>query len=241
MKNVKCVIQMTNVVFQSGKRFALYIIHFAIFLFFMESCNNNSAPKTAEFGETDSLSIAEDTIMQVAIENSHEFLQTLTVSPEEVYDIKSSAYFEGVEHKKFLILRRTKGNVEDTLCEQTYPTEITRTELVDLDNDKVKEILIYYTTNTVDPKYTHIASLLVCKPARKGHADFLIEMSGGAKEIKYKSSDAIHDTLYVKDNLVVRKYPLYEFRKDTLPKGTAWIYYQLKFNKFEEVKKEAVL
>ena len=188
------------------------------------------------------MSIAADTTMQVAIENSHEFLQTLTASTNDAYDVKASSYFEeGTEHKKFLILHRNKENKEDTLYSQNHPTEITGAELADLDNDKVKEIIVYYTSSTTDSHFTHIASVLVCKPARKGHVDFVLEMNAGANDVKYKSSDTFHDTLFVKDNFIVRQYPLYEHRRDSLSKGTAWIYYQLKAGKLEEVKKEAVL
>lgn len=109
------------------------------------SCQQQHSNSASEFGAVDADAIAADTAMQLGIESSYEYHQTLLANDTLVYDI--IGYKGANSQYEFAILKRTAGNRTDTLVKQISNGTIANAVINDLNSDGVKEIYIVTRNN----------------------------------------------------------------------------------------------
>lgn len=103
------------------------------------SCKTNKEPKPVVLS-MDSLAIALDTTMQLGIERSYEYHQSIAANSELVYDIVG---FGGSASKgEFAILQRGADNKTDTIIKGVRTGSISNSFLADLNGNKIPEIYL---------------------------------------------------------------------------------------------------
>lgn len=205
----------------SGVRSTVAIVIF--FVLFLASCNNQPKDTRPVVGEFDSTAIAEDTTMQLGLEQSYEFNKTLQVNKNVVYDV--IAWGTPSKGKLCFVYRNEKGAV-DTVAEMDRLGMVKDCWVSDMNGNGVVEVMAVLQNND-SQKLQNLIAVEVGANHKVTDLHFDIQLP---KEIleKYKGYDAIY---YVgKDNALYHEFPLMD---STVEKSRARVKYVLVGSKFE--------
>ena len=103
------------------------------------SCNQNQN-QVPELGSIDSTVIAQDTVMQKAIESSYEYSKSLTVSEKLVYDVV--AFGGPASRGEYAIIRRAEDDKPDTVAHENRNGIIANTNIDHLSKQGNPVILV---------------------------------------------------------------------------------------------------
>ncbi len=196
-------------------------------IFVLASCNphSNEAPLS---NPMDSAEIAVDTVIQTAIEQSYEFNRTLTINPNEVYDVVA---WGKPSIGSLCLIYRNKQGVLDTVVKVERLGMVKECWLSDLNKNKLPEIVLVLQ-NTDSKKLETITGYELSNDRKVDSLKFNIQLLKDYVH-EYKG----HDSIYFNEaeNVVYHQFPLEDSMKIV---GRAKIKYGLKGNKFEAEKFE---
>lgn len=194
----------------------------------LASCTSKPKDTRPVVGNLDSAAIAADTTMQLGLEQSYEFIKTLTVTNNVVYDVIAW----GTPSKGLLcfVYRDEKG-VLDTVLETTRLGIIKDCWVSDMNKNGKPEVIAVLQNND-SQKLQTLTGVEV--DAQRNAIDLKFDAQFPKDVVaKYKGNDKIE---YVADDKAIyHQFPLMD---STVQVGTGKIKYVLKGNKFEAQKFE---
>jgi hypothetical protein len=188
---------------------------------------NNNIPQVGDF---DSAAIANDTVMQQAIESSYEYAKTLTINDKLVYDVV--AYGGPASRGEYAILRRGADNKADTVVREERHGIIADAFTGDLNKDSRPEI--YIVLQSADNMKAEI--IAGYQFDKNGKVERITTPDYSKAEINEHYTG--HDSIYLENQMIVRLFP--EINSENKPAAWLKAHYALINNKLLLNSKEGL-
>ncbi|MBK7148865.1 MAG: hypothetical protein IPH78_08590 [Bacteroidetes bacterium] len=171
----------------------------------LTACNQQPNQKQIPVvGEIDSAFIASDTAMQLGLESSYEYHNTLIVNTQLVYDIIGwgTKYAEG----ELAIVKRGADNKPDTVAKDKRVGIIENSLLVNLQSGSAEKSEPQVLLIMRQPGTGVYGSIIVYQTPEFKRLKFENELPAGLEQSAYMG----HDSFYVSANKLHRQFPLYK-------------------------------
>ncbi|MCS6935825.1 MAG: hypothetical protein NZM35_11870 [Chitinophagales bacterium] len=153
-------------------------------------------------GSIDTAAIAADTAMQLAMENSYEFSQTLVAGTELVYDVVA---WGTPRSGRIAFIRRGGDNRPDTLLSEGRLGTVRQIFITDLDADKQPEVIAF--TSVADSLY-----VIGCETRGVPMRLLVTNMQQSAREGKFQYNGSGEIELYEGAGQIIMRNNRLEYR-----------------------------